>query len=689
MISAPATLTTDVLVIGGTAAGCSAAIAAARAGSKVVVLEPTQSVGGVSANGVHCFDVGSRQALSGIAEEFAGRVLHHYKEIGLDDPMLKSRLDVFWEFHVADRIWRTMLTEQDGITFINGAVPVNVVMSDARIRSVLWEPAVDAIGNPPEAAVPAPNEVHAKVFIDATYEGDVAAWAGAAFDLGREARSATEPHAGIIYTASHERRVNAQGFLPDTILPGSSGAPDDRIMAFTSRLSLRYHHSPEGQGLRLVARPNSYDPSKYRWKAPAISSDGLPQFGFDLIPTVNGKMLLNQREKGNDVLAGTRDYILAHPRERTAIRKHLFDHIVGFLYFIQTEGGMPQLALAEDEYTENGNIPYVLYVREGRRFRARETLTEQNVNPFLAGQGYRPPLQRNSISVGDWAIECRPCNDEPHPETDAYEGAILGRALRAPYQVPFDCLAPEGFENLLVTTTISASHVAFCALRIEAVWTQTGTAAGIAANLAIRLGCKVADVPVPLLQARMLGQGCKLTYFADLASDHPDFAGVQWLALKGFLPNDRHFRFFPDQSASWGDLVEAAVRAFDLPISVTGLHFDGLDPDHQAFRYAETLYDTASRAGVLLFPNMRHPRIDTPADHLRPEPRCRWLELPVDQPFATVEASAFLTRLLEAIGPSAHWDGSVAAGAGILTRGAMATLLRRMAEARRVHGCRK
>lgn len=197
-MSFASTISADILVVGGTASGCSAAIAAARAGAKVVVLEPTQSVGGVSANGVHCFDVGSRQALSGIAEDFARRVTKHYEEIGLDDPMLKSRLDVFWEFHVADRIWRAMLAEQDAITFIAGAVPVDVVVSGSRIQAVHWEQAADAFGSLPETASAAPNEVRAKIVVDATYEGDVAAWAGAVFELGREARSPSEPHAGVI-----------------------------------------------------------------------------------------------------------------------------------------------------------------------------------------------------------------------------------------------------------------------------------------------------------------------------------------------------------------------------------------------------------------------------------------------------------------------------------------------------------
>lgn len=278
---------------------------------------------------------------------------------------------------------------------------------------------------------------------------------------------------------------------------------------------------------------------------------------------------------------------------------------------------MPQLGLAEDEYVDNDHIPHVLYVREGRRFRARERMTETDVSRYLASAGPRPPRRPDSIAIGDWAIESRRCRDEVDPETNSYDGSLFPRALRAPYQVPFGCLSPEGVDNLLVTTTISATHVAFCALRVEAVWTETGAAAGIAAHLAAQTGDRPAHVSVEAVQAAMVRNGFKLTYFSDVETSHPDFVGIQWLALRGFVPDDARYRFFPDRSATWGDLLEAAVIAFDLPVSVTGYHFEGLDPGQPSFRYAETLYDVASRAGVVLFPGMRKPSIDAPAGGLR------------------------------------------------------------------------
>lgn len=673
-MSVEAVIDTDVLVIGGTAAGCSAAIAAARGGSSVIILEPTSSIGGITANGVHCFDTGTLQALSGIGEEFVRRVLEHYDSLGVDHPMLRSKSDVFWEFHVAARIWRGMISRFETIRFINGAVPVGVGMDGRKIAEVRWEPAADAFGNPASTAMARPNRVRAKVVIDATHEGDVAAWAGAPFDLGREARSRLEPHAGVIHTHTQGRQVDDNGFLPATMLPGSTGAADDAIMAFTCRLSVRYRET--GFERHLLERPpDNYHPGKYSWAPGAVSPQGNSIFGSELIPSLNGKMLFNQRYKGDDLLSGTRDFILAHPRERTAIRKRFYDHVLGFLYFIQNEGGMPQLGLAEDEYVENGHIPHILYVREGRRFRARERMTEADVTPYVASPGPRPPRRPDSIAIGDWAIESRRCSDDVDPGTNTYEGSMFPRALRAPYQVPYGCLTPDGVDNLLVTTTISATHVAFCALRVEAVWTETGTAAGIAANLAARTGSHVAHLPVEAIQDTMLRCNCKLTYFSDVETSHPHFVAIQWLALRGTVPGDDQYRFFPDMTATWGDMVETAVLAFDLPVSVTGFHFEGLDPGHRAFRYAETLYDVASRAGVPLFLNMRHPLIDAPADYLRPEPRCRWLVLEADAAVTVDAATAFLERLSEALGRSSKPIGRPSSDRGPLTKGELASLM--------------
>lgn len=642
---------TDVLVVGGTVAGCSAAISAARMGARVVILEPTSSVGGTTTNGVHCFDTGTVQALSGVTEEFINRVRAHYRDIGLDDPMLRSKSDVFWEFHVAERMWRDMLGEHERITLINGAVAVGVKMRGNReIAEVHWEQAIDPIGSLADEPPGPANVIRPLQVIDASYEGDVTAWAGVPFDIGREARTPEEPHAGVIFTTTHERDITEGGFLPGSILPGSTGEGDDAIISFTCRMSLRYRH--EGfEDFLLGSPPEDYDPARYKWAPPKGLIEGGGAFGTSLQPSIRGKMLTNQRYFGDDRLEGNRDYILSHPRQRTAIRKSFMNHALGFLHYIQTDGGMPQMGLSDDEFVENANMPRSPYVREGRRFHAPVRLKERDVTAYLASPGPRPPLRPDSIAIGDWAVESRRCKDEPDPETGVFDGSMFIRTLRAPYQVPMGCLLPEGVDNLSVTTTISATHIAFCTLRVEAVWAQTGAAAGCAAGIAVAGKLALADVPLGRIQSELLAQRYKLVYFSDVESDHPSFAGIQWLALRGYLPEmDARFRFFPENTATWRDFVQAAVLAFGLPISVTGIHFDTVDPSDPAFRSVETLYDTASRAGVALFPNMRHPSIDAPADHLLPEPRQRWLTLALEEPVSGGEAIGFLQKLRRAIG---------------------------------------
>lgn len=670
-------LSADVLVIGGTAAGCAAAIAAARMGASVIVLEPTSSLGGTTTNGVHCFDTGTLPALSGIAEEFIGRIRKYYKEAEIDHPMQKSASDVFWEFHVAESVWRGMIAEQKNITFISRAVPVGVNVCTRRIEEVLWEHAADAVGNPSECAAEKPGRVRATTVIDASYEGDVAAWSGVKFDLGREGYSAQEPHAGVIYTTTHEHAVSAKGFLPGSILPGSTGAADDSIMSFTCRLSLRYR--PSGfEPYVLQEKPALYDSSKYRWRAACVSDTGEVAFGTELIPSMCGKVLTNQRYFGDDRLSESREYILAHPRDRTAIRKRFYDHVMGFLYFIQHEGGTPQLGLTEDEYPDNNNIPHSLYVREGRRFRGRQRLTEFDINPYLAGEGPRPPHKGDSIAVGDWAIESRRCSDELNQENGAYDGSMFIRQLRAPYQVPFDCLITDEIDNLAVTTTISASHVAFSALRVEALWTEIGMAAGISAAIAARDKCNIVDVSVETVQDELLAKKCKLIYFSDVDTEHSHFKGIQWLALRGVVPKDSMYRFFPDKTATWADFIEAIVLAYALPISVTGIHFEGIDPGHASFRFIETLYDLASRTGAHLFENMQYPVIDAPAEHLRRERRVRWLSFLPDADLAWPGALAFLDKLSTALGHEPKKEvWAIDASGRPMTRGEVATCLYR------------
>lgn len=657
--------TYDLVVVGATPGGCAAALVAARSGQQVLLIEPSATAGGMSANGVHCFDTASMQALGGISQEFAGRVRAHYAD---RDEKFTSSSDVYWESHVAEFIWASMLAEQHGVELALRTVPVDVELDGQRLRSVTCVAATDAFGNPSTMTGDTVRHAHGTVFVDATYEGDIAAWCGAPFRLGREARSRDEPHAGSIRTTYLERQP-VNGVLPQTVLSDSSGLGDGRIMAFNVRLSCRTY--PQSEHSRIaVERPPAYHSDTYRWDRAAVLPDGRARFGTGIIPTVGNKFLLNRARFGNDLVGPNRDYILADPYQRAVHRKRFVDHALGFLHFIQHEGGSPDVGLADDEYTSNGHLPCQVYVREGRRIEGREVLTEAAVNPHLAGDGLRPPLRSDSIAIGDWAIESKRCTDDidDHPD-----GLMHLRGIRAPYQIPYNAMIPQRVENLLVACALSATHVAYSAMRVESVWTQTGMAAGAAAALMVAGGTRSDEVDVSELQAALLSHNAKLTYFRDIATTHPDFTGVQLAAVRGFLPADPQWRFFPDRTISWAEFVELVVRGLDIPISVSGCHFEGLEPAHRAFRYFESLYDLGSLAGVDVFDGMTFTGTDDSADHHRPEPRTRWLTVGYDDPMTETAAVAMLRTIDTCAGTRRPLDPSPTDR--VLTRGQACSLV--------------
>ncbi|MGE4334704.1 MAG: FAD-dependent oxidoreductase [Pigmentiphaga sp.] len=673
-------INTDILVVGGNPGGCSAAIAAARAGFRVVLLEASPTLGGMNANGTFGFDCGTPQALSGIAEEVADRIRAHYQTTGLNDPLHRKRADLVWESHVAAKIWHELAGETAGLTIHTRAVATSVRLDGSRINEVIWHPANDNMGNVDDSG--AGNVVRARLVIDASYEVDVAAWAGVPFRLGREARSAEEPHAGKIFFSNHEGSP-AHGYLPHSILPGSTGAADDAIMAFVCRLHCRLYDDPSSDAAhRLRVPPPGYEPASYAWGPLGVDAQGQPIYFNTLYVLVNGKYLLNRMARGNNLVGPNREYILAHPRERKALRQRFVDHSLGYLYYIQNEGGLPQLGLAHDEFKDNGNVPYLIYVREARRTLGLKTLTEADVNPWLAGDGWRPPPKPDVVAIGDWTYESQGCADDipagyPYPD-----GYITGRFTRAPYQVPYGCLIPQKVENLLVCGGISATHIAAGAVRCEAARIHLGIAAGTAASLALQRELTPAEVPIGQLQLRLLEQRVKLVYFADVETSHPHFLAIQWAGIRGFLPRDDNLCFHPDDGTRWGDLVTAIVTCLGIPVSVTSLHFENLSPREPCFRFVETLYDLSSRAGVDLFGLAVLADEDPMQEFLRIFPKMKLLKFEPNRVVTQTEAAKFLGGVSTCLGPEGGSTTTLtAAGRTVsLSRGQMCEWLRHTAD---------
>ncbi|MBM3761232.1 MAG: FAD-dependent oxidoreductase [Acidobacteria bacterium] len=577
----------DVVVIGGTPAGVSAAISAARAGRTVVIVEQSPVLGGLLSSGVSRADDAVVQANSGVFEEFRKKVENYHLTALASDPVVRDHLarnpkrhnvakGQAWEAKTAARIYAEMVQQAGSIRTVFGQVPVRTIVEANRIQGVI---AKDKAGKE--------YSYQGKVIVDATYEGDVAAFAGVPFRMGREARSAEEPHAGHIYTDAFCEVAQA---LPGTIFPGGTGKADEKIQAFNYRFLVKDYGRPD-HPYRLKTPPPGYNAKNYKWNnqlKPYLPNRKLDVLGINW---------------GNDWAGPSYRYPIADYAERAKIEKTYRNHALGWLYFIQNEGGSPQLGLADDEFVDNGNFPYRLYVREGRRIEGLYTLTESDMHKDLRGNGLRGPLHKDSIGVGIYEIDSHNVQNPTDRNSGCSgEGAINLIDVTGPYQIPYGVMVPKQLKGLLVPVAISSTHVAISSIRMEPVWSSLGQAAGVAAGIALNQNMELAEVPVPSIQDELLKQGSYLFFYMDVPGDHPAFRSIQQMSLRDAMDGNSNYYFRPAEPINLGDFSRLAVNGMGLPLSITAMHFRDVPRSHSAFRYIETLYDRSTSSGKAFLP---------------------------------------------------------------------------------------
>ena len=600
----------DVVVIGGTPAGVAAAIAAARADKTVIIIEQAPVLGGVLSSGVLRLDDKYVESNSGVMEEFRQRVKAFHRTELADDPLVQAHMKQnlrrvwniaegrAWEPHTAARIYAEMVAEHPMIATRFNEVAMDVEMKNDRVTGVVTRERDN------KGTLGKKYSYSGKVIIDATYEADLAEYADIPYRIGREARSKEEPHAGRIYT-NYFRGV--KGTLPSTILPESTGVADHRSQAFTYRITAKDYGRPD-HSYRLKEPPPGYDPGKYNWNAK--SKPIIPNGKFDLLGINWG---------GDLVGHGTR-WVLADWEERVEIEKIYHNHDLGYLYYIQTKGGSPNIGLPDDEFQDNGNFPYRIYVRQGRRIEGLYTLTESDLHKDLRGDGFRGPLLPDSVAIGVYGIDAHRVqgpdgrNEPPHGQ-GAAEGTLHLHDATGPYQIPYGTLVPKQHNGILFPVGISSTHVAICSVRMEPVWSALGQAAGVAAALAIDKKQELRDVSVEDIQDELLRQRCTLFFYTDLPGDSPAFTAAQKLSLLGAVagPDIDDYntaaqskglsslrveacRFRPDELITLGEFSQMAVNGLQIPLSITASHFMDVPRGHPAFKYIETLYDYSTQS---------------------------------------------------------------------------------------------
>ncbi|MSU22422.1 MAG: FAD-dependent oxidoreductase [Opitutus sp.] len=535
----------DLVVVGGTPGGIAAAVTAARQGRSVALLEYHAHLGGMAASGLGKSDVETKEAIGGLWREFIDRVRDHYiRTYGPAHENVKLCRDgYYYEPSVAEKVFDAMVAEQQRVRVFRRQRLDGTERTGNRLVA-LWAKDRDS---------GARREFRAGVFIDATYEGDLAAAAGAAFRLGREGRADfNELHAGVVYM-DYETR---------TFLPGTTGEGDRRLPAYTYRLCLT--KDPVNSHV-LTAPPPGYDRVRYvgyldDWRAgrfapPKQMKEGLgyyaPTFGtvvrsLSMADIPNGKLdvNMNPRPLGFPFTEENYDYPEAEWEKREEISARIRNLTLGLVWFLQNDADIPaehrqlarQFNFPKDEFTDNDHFPWQLYVREARRLIGEYTLTENDliVGPALG----RTRIHADSIAAGEYPIDSFPVRKREPGHDVALEGYILMlEKYTQPYQIPYRIMVPREIDGLLVPVAASTTHIAFSSIRLEPTWMALGQAAATAAHLALRDRVPPRRVNVDSLQRELLRAGQVLTFFKDIDRAASDYAALQFLGTQGFFPD--------------------------------------------------------------------------------------------------------------------------------------------------------
>ncbi len=530
----------DLVVIGATPGGIGAALSASRLGQRVA-LTAHHHIGGMMTSGLGKSDIENKGVLGGVFKEFTGRVFDYYRTTyGDPSPALqKCRQGYYYEPSVAEKVLLHMLQEAKTVD-----LHLNCQLHSVRMEGNLLVEVSMIRGEENQLL-----SLTAPVFIDATYEGDLMAKAGAKYRLGRESRSEFgEAHAGQIFVNHTTKEIH----------PAGSGQGDDHLPAYTFRLCLT--DDPQNS-LVLKKPPAGYDRSRYlayfndlqegRLSRPEIHKDGhgyysahydtmMRVFSFAEIPNRKYDVNINPRALGFPFIGENRHYVEANWAQRELVYEKHKELVLGLLYFVQndpevSEGDRALAAryhLPLDEFQDNDHFPYQLYVREARRLLGQYTLTE---NDFCSpASERRSTVFEDSIACGEFPLDSFPVTKATHKGQEVLEGYICMLEI-APYQVPLRCIIPKGIEGIMVPVAASTSHVAFSTIRMEPLWMNMGQAAGMVGGLANQKHCKITEVPVTTCQHHLLEAGQILTYFKD--QDHSDKASkaAQFWGTKGFF----------------------------------------------------------------------------------------------------------------------------------------------------------
>jgi len=533
----------DVVIYGGSSAGIAAAIQTARLGKSVVLIEPTNRLGGLTTGGLGQTDIGNKQVIGGISLEFYRNIKRHYEDPSNWIWQLRSEYkdggqtrsekneDAMWTFEpsAALRIYHDMLKDL-GIKIVykqrlNRETGVSKTANT--IRSISMESGDTYIGD---------------MFIDATYEGDLMAAARISYTVGREANSQYgESLNGIqfkeigksllgndSYNAIHHNFIDgvdpyivkgdpSSGLLPFITEggPGIEGQGDQGIQAYCFRMTLTDH--PENR--IPFEKPESYKELDYEllfrnYEAAVGPIEEMYTYGDPLVPWINSDMpnrktdTNNQKGFSTDFIGQNWDYPEASYEEREEIAERHRQYQQGLMWTLAYHPRIPEKVRAKvsqwgtckDEYEREDGWQQQLYIREARRMISSYVLTQKNCEGI---EIVDDPIGMAAYGMDSHHVK-RYVNDRGYV---ANEGNVEA-PVRAPFPISYRSIVPlkEECNNLIVPVCLSASHIAFGSIRMEPVFMILGQSSAIIACMAIEEKSAVQDLEYNKLHDELIRQ---------------------------------------------------------------------------------------------------------------------------------------------------------------------------------------
>jgi hypothetical protein len=515
------------VVYGSSSSAVIAAVQVKKMGRSVIIVSPDLHLGGLTSSGLGFTDSGNTGSIGGLAREFYHRVYVEYQkdeawrwekreEYGNEGQGTKAMLhddQTMWIFepHVAEKVYEDWLKEL--------RIPV---VRRARLDR---EKGVAKQGADVVSITTLDGATYAgKMFIDATYEGDLMAAAGVSYHIGREANATYGEtwngnqfgvfQHGHYFKAKISPYViegdSASGLLPfiDDSEEGVNGEGDHRVQAYCYRTCLTDNPSNRIP----FSRPDNYDPANYELLCRVFATGWRETFQkFDAIP--NRKTDTNNHGPfSSDFIGMNYDYPEASYERREEILRQHYEYQMGWYYYIANDAGVPEdvrivmsrWGLAKDEFTDNGGWPHQIYVREARRMKGVYVTTEHEC------LGRRKPPR--PVGMGSYGLDSHNVRRLVTKEGYVQNEGDIGVGVRKPYSIDYGSLTPLASEctNLLVPVCVSCSHIAYGSIRMEPVFMLLGQSAATAAVIAIKAKCSVQQIDYAQLKEQLIADGQRI-----------------------------------------------------------------------------------------------------------------------------------------------------------------------------------